>query len=82
MVTGSKAVYVDAREPFEVKSGTAPGAINVPYLTIQRYPEKLPSFLKKLPKTSSLIVFCSNGARARPLAELLFERGFDVFLLR
>lgn len=85
LVASGKAVWVDAREAVESRKDRQPaqaGAIAIPYLTLERNPESWKTHLKNLPKSKSLIVFCTNGARSRPLAERLAGAGYPTFLLK
>jgi phage shock protein E len=67
------AKVVDVRSPGEFRSGSYPGAINIPL-------QELRARLKALPKESAVVVFCASGVRSASAARLLAKAGYTDVL--
>jgi len=64
-----KAILIDARAPEEFKPGAIPGAINIPYDTIE----------KNLPtqdRAAKIVVYCRSGNRSSIAKATLEKLGF------
>jgi len=64
-------VLLDVRTPGEVRSGTIPGAVNVPL-------DDLRDRLDEIPKDKDLLVFCQVGLRGYLACRLLNQRGYSA----
>ncbi|MBE6015399.1 MAG: pyridine nucleotide-disulfide oxidoreductase [Lachnospiraceae bacterium] len=62
---------VDLREPDELLISSIEGAINIPF-------SKISGGLSKIPKDKPVILYCHSGDLSEEIAELLYERGYDV----
>ncbi len=67
-LSGSEAVLVDVREPWEWEKLRIPGATLVPLA-------QLPSRIAELPENRDLYVHCRVGARSRRAVEYLRSSG-------
>ena len=65
----SGAVLLDVREAEEFHSGHIPGAVNVPLSEINTI---------RIPRTSTLFVYCLRGTRSRQAAGILKRMGYDA----
>jgi rhodanese-related sulfurtransferase len=63
------AVLVDVRTPAEFRSGSIPGAQNIPV-------DQLGARLGEFDKQAQIVVFCRSGARSASAAGLLQQAGF------
>lgn len=63
------AMLVDVRTVREFKSGSVPGALNIPLDT-------LGSQLHKLPKENKIVVFCRSGMRSGQAKRILEQKGY------
>lgn len=71
-----RAVLLDVRNDQEVRSGTVPGALQIPL-------GDLPGELDQLPKEAEIVTMCASGYRASIAASLLEHGGFrNVSTLR
>ena len=68
----SKVTLLDLREPDEVLVKGLEGAINVPLSDIG-------TGLDKVPKDKPVYVFCRVGDFSEEIAEILADRGYDVY---
>lgn len=64
-------VLVDVRSPEEFWQGHIPGAINIPYETMQ-----LP--MSGLNRQKTYILYCDRGATSLLAARKLYQGGYDV----
>jgi NADPH-dependent 2,4-dienoyl-CoA reductase/sulfur reductase-like enzyme/rhodanese-related sulfurtransferase len=62
---------IDVRGPSEVRTGTIPGAINIPLDEMRRR-------LDDIPKDKELLVFCQVGLRGYLACRILNQRGFSA----
>ncbi len=75
LINSRNAVVVDVRTPEEFKTGSVPGARNVP---VDKVAEKMPDIKKDKP----LIVVCATGSRAGKAAAQLRSSGYgEVYVL-
>jgi len=63
---------IDVRTDLEWKAGHYHDAIHIPIATIPKNKK-----LKNIPKSSTLLVYCNTGQRARRAAELLRKDGYQ-----
>ncbi|MTG97180.1 rhodanese-like domain-containing protein [Myroides sp. BIT-d1] len=63
------AILVDVRTVGEFKSGSVPGAVNIPL-------DKLEGQLHKLPQQSKIVVFCRSGMRSGQAKRILENKGY------
>lgn len=68
----SKVTLLDLREKDEVLVAGIDGAINVPF-------SQIGSGLSHVPKDLPVYVFCRTGDWSEEVAEILLERGYDVY---
>lgn len=66
---GSRPVFLDIREPYEVAGGYIAGSILIPMNSV-------PERLAELPRDRTLIVYCAAGVRSYGVTHWLRERGF------
>lgn len=64
-----EAFLVDVRTPSEFKSGSIPGAVNIPL-------DKLNSQLAKCKGKNCIVVFCASGIRSSQAKGILERNGF------
>jgi rhodanese-related sulfurtransferase len=64
-------VLLDVRTSGEVRSGTIPGAVNIPL-------DDLRDRLDEVPKDKDLLVFCQVGLRGYLACRLLNQRGYSA----
>ena len=67
----TKYVLVDVRSPSEYWEGHIPGAINIPYESMERP-------LSGLSRNKTYILYCDRGAVSLLAARRLYSRGYDV----
>lgn len=60
---------VDVREPFELRDGTLPGAVNIPL-------GELPARLGELDPARRVLLLCRSGNRSGQAARWLGQQGF------
>jgi len=60
---------VDVREPFEVGTGTLPGAVNIPL-------GELPARVGELDPARRVLLLCRSGNRSGQAAQWLAAQGF------
>ena len=65
---------VDLREPDEVIVSGIRGALNIPF-------SRFPGGLDDIPKNKPVCVFCREGSFSEEVAEILSDRGYDVYNL-
>jgi NADPH-dependent 2,4-dienoyl-CoA reductase/sulfur reductase-like enzyme/peroxiredoxin family protein/rhodanese-related sulfurtransferase/TusA-related sulfurtransferase len=65
----NRVILLDVRTPEEFKSGTIPGAINIPV-------DELRQRLNELPGDKEIIVFCRVGLRGYIASRILTQSGF------
>ncbi|MBQ8879004.1 MAG: DsrE/DsrF/DrsH-like family protein [Lachnospiraceae bacterium] len=68
----SKVTLVDLREKDEVLVAGIEGAINIPF-------SRISSRLSDVPKDLPVYVFCRTGDWSEEVAEILAERGYEVY---
>ena len=61
---------IRSREEFELKGIS--GSVNVPF-------DKISTELSKLPKEKTVYVLCRTGDLSEEVAEILEDRGYDVY---
>lgn len=66
-------LLVDVRSPQEFAQGAIEGAVNIPLL-------ELPTRLAELPRDTPLVLYCSNGNRARSAVNFLAQQGYTQLL--
>jgi rhodanese-related sulfurtransferase len=62
---------IDVREPYELRSGTIPGAKPIPMGNLE-------SQATALPRDQRYAIVCASGNRSQSAAAYLAEQGFDV----
>ncbi|TAK65431.1 MAG: rhodanese-like domain-containing protein [Bacteroidetes bacterium] len=79
LVQEKRTLILDAREPEEYSKGRVPGAINIPYLSVDQYFEKLAGY----PRDTLVAIYCNNimCPLGRGLAEFMVELEFKHLLL-
>lgn len=70
----SKVTLLDLREPDEVLAAGIEGAINVPFSQISKR-------LSDVPTDKPVYAFCRTGDWSEEVAEILAERGYEVYNL-
>lgn len=65
----SNQLLLDVRSPVEVKTGTIPGAINIPL-------DDLRGRLNELPRDKEILAFCQVGLRGYLACRILMQNGF------
>lgn len=68
---GKAVTLLDLREPADVAAYPIEGAINAPL-------DPLAKVLKTVPKTRTVVVYCTEGWWSEEVAEILADRGYDV----
>ena len=68
----SRAVILDIRSREEFETKGIPGSVNVPF-------DEISTGLSKLPKDKPVYVLCRTGDLSEEVAEILEDRGYDVF---
>lgn len=66
---------VDLREPDEVLVSGIEGAINIPF-------SSFPKGIDDIPKDKPVYVYCREGSFSEELADILADRGYDVYNLK
>lgn len=69
-------ILVDIREHYLYIRGTIKSAINIPYSTLKRIPDKY------LSKTKVYGIFCENGIMSKKLASSLVSKGYQIINLK
>jgi rhodanese-related sulfurtransferase len=64
------AILLDVRTPSEFKSGSIPGAVNIPV-------DDLRNRISELPQNKEIIVFCAVGLRGYIGSRILTQNGFS-----
>lgn len=70
----TKVTLVDVREPDELLISQIDGALNIPFSTF-------PNGLDEIPKGKPVYVYCRSGDWSFQVAEILADRGYDVYNL-
>lgn len=70
----SRVTLLDLREPDEVIVSGIDGAINIPFSRISKE-------LDKVPKEKAVYVYCRTGDWSEEVAEILADRGYEVYNL-
>ena len=70
-----KATLVDLREPDEVLVSGIEGAINMPF-------SSFPKGIDEIPKDKPVYVYCREGSFSEEVADILADRGYEVFNLK
>ncbi|MDO4416422.1 MAG: DsrE/DsrF/DrsH-like family protein [Erysipelotrichaceae bacterium] len=65
---------IDLREPDELLISGIPGAVNIPF-------SSFPKGIDAIPMGKPVYVFCREGSFSEEVAEILFERGYEVYNL-
>jgi rhodanese-related sulfurtransferase len=70
----NKNVYlIDVRTPQEFSQGRLPGAVLIPIGEFERH-------VAKIPRNKTIVVYCTVGARSKPVARYLSQLGYkDVY---
>ena len=68
-------LFVDARSQKDYEDGHIPGAVSLP---LDRFDERIESFLKRYPLTQPIVTYCSGRAceDSHSLARFLSEAGY------
>ncbi len=69
--TGEKLI-VDLRRKEDYRKETYPGAVNICYDDVYKYPHILP-------KDRRIYVFCYTGVTGDEIAEELSQKGYDIY---
>lgn len=67
-----KVILLDIRSREEFKNNGIKGSVNVPF-------DEISTGLSKLPKTKPVYVLCRTGDLSEEVAEILEDRGYDVY---
>ena len=67
-----KVLLLDIRSRKEFESNSIKGSVNVPF-------DEISSGLSKLPKDKPVYVLCRTGDLSEEVAEILEDRGYDVY---
>ena len=67
------ALLVDVRSPAEFRSGSVPGAINIPLDTITQQ-------LSRFKGAKNIVVFCRSGNRSRMAEQILKQNGYTMVI--
>ena len=67
-----KVLLLDIRSRKEFESDSIRGSVNVPF-------DEISSGLSKLPKDKPVYVLCRIGDLSEEVAEILEDRGYDVY---
>lgn len=70
----SKATLLDLREPDEVLVSGIEGAVNIPFSQVSKR-------LDEVSKERPVYVFCRTGDWSEEVAEILLDRGYEVYNL-
>ena len=68
---GAGALVVDVRTPPEFRSGSYPGAVNLPLHELAEVGDRLG------PRSRSIVVYCASGHRSKRAASVLRRAGFS-----
>ena len=71
MQGGEQIVVIDVREPEELARGKIPGAHTIPRGILEGQVER------RLPRESTVVLYCAGGGRSALAAKSLAEMGFD-----
>ncbi|EFN53793.1 hypothetical protein CHLNCDRAFT_136465 [Chlorella variabilis] len=71
LVSKSGYVLLDVRTPEEFSSGHAPGAVNIPFMVRQSFPDA---------SGSHMVVTCGGGTRGTSAATTIAEAGYSSVL--
>ena len=74
-VDSKNVTLVDLREPDEVLVSGIEGAINIPF-------SSFPKGIDDIPKDKPVYVYCREGSFSEELADILADRGYDVYNLK
>ncbi len=74
MVDAGNAVWLDVRLPSEFKTGSMPGAINLPLYMLRPR-------MSSLPKDKTYIACCDTGRRSSVAVFVLTQKGYDAYML-
>ena len=67
-----KVLLLDIRSREEFKNNGIKGSVNVPF-------DEISTGLSKLPKDKPVYVLCRTGDLSEEVAEILEDRGYDVY---
>ncbi len=67
-----KVILLDIRSCAEFKNNGIKGSVNVPF-------DEISTGLSKLPKDKPVYVLCRTGDLSEEVAEILEDRGYDVY---
>jgi rhodanese-related sulfurtransferase len=67
-----KVILLDIRSREEFKNNGIKGSVNVPF-------DEISTGLSKLPKDKPVYVLCRTGDLSEEVAEILEDRGYDVY---
>lgn len=65
----NNAILIDVREPQEYKSGSIPGANNIPL-------SQLKHRIAEIPQDKQAYLFCQSGMRSKQAARILVKQGY------
>lgn len=68
---GEEVIFLDVREPYELRSGVVKGAMKIPMNTIPQSLDELP------PREARLVVYCAHGVRSFGVSAWLREQGWE-----
>ncbi len=69
-----EVTLLDLREENDIRISDIPEALHMPL-------DIIGSHLSEVPKDKPVIVYCKMGLWSEPIAEVLAERGYDVYML-
>lgn len=67
-----KVLLLDIRSRKEFENNSIKGSVNIPF-------DEISSGLSKLPKDKPVYVLCRTGDLSEEVAEILEDRGYDVY---
>jgi rhodanese-related sulfurtransferase len=71
--TSKNTYLIDVRTPQEYSQGRLPGATLIPISEFERH-------VAKVPRNKTIVVYCTVGARSKPVARYLSQLGYKDVL--
>jgi rhodanese-related sulfurtransferase len=71
--TNKNTYLIDVRTPQEYSQGRLPGAVLIPISEFERH-------VAKIPRNKTIVVYCTVGARSKPVARYLSQLGYKEVL--
>lgn len=79
LIVGGPVLFLDVREPGEVREGHLPGALNIPRGLLEaKADHNFPHREERLQdREQAIIVYCASGVRSLFAASTMLEMGFS-----